>query len=220
MADDATLDGFLITNAAGEGPGGEGSVAANVDCGNGTSPTIANNNIIGNLAPAVFLFSSFAMLVDNTISGNPDSVGGPPFPCPCDAILSRQSLPTIVNNVIEAADPNGNISAIDLSNTSSDITGGITIQTNHITGEIRFGEITALFLLVDNAGSHNIIVSGNIIISGNTIISGGDVLFLIADVGVITIGTAVNLVADVGVITIGTVGGTAVNLVQRFVSSC
>jgi parallel beta-helix repeat protein len=176
-ADRATLDGFLITNAGGLNSRG-------IDCVNGTSPLISNNIVSGNNATGIGLFNSSATIRANKISGNPAFVSS----CPCDAIVSSQSAPAIVNNTIDASDPNGNLSAITLSGTSALLMEGFTISDNRITGRISMFGITSDRPL-NNVISNNVIVAGNTFsetiniafsknagtITNNTLVGGGGI---------------------------------------------
>lgn len=148
-ADAALLDGFLITGA-----GGLNEHA--ISLANGTSPTISNNTISGNKADGIVLLQSAAVIVGNTIVGDPTFGGG----CPCNPILSVQSSPTIAGNVIDGSDPNGNLDAIYVTYNSGDMSDSFLIENNLILGRLFMLGVSSVHPL-SNATRGNLILNTN-----------------------------------------------------------
>lgn len=153
----AKLIGFTITGCGGLNEAG-------VRC-HQSSPFISNNHIIDNQCRAIILFQSRAILLENEIHGNSDF-----NPTPEDAIFMSQSGPIIEKNIIHAADPNGNISAIS---------HGITVPVDTfeiiITNNVIIGRIFAEFFEGGPRHSidHNLFLAGNSFSSAMNI-TGGD----------------------------------------------
>jgi Thrombospondin type 3 repeat len=164
---DARIEGFRIRG------GGE----MQLDCTNGTSPTIAHDIIDGDGASPIVLALSHAVITDNQITGDYAIHGA----CPCDAIHSYTAAPAIERNYIWADDPGNNISAITLDFTNASYIGA-RIQDNHIVGKVLVdltysGPDGALIVgnLIEfqNGYGENIdIASGQVTATSNTLIGG------------------------------------------------
>ena len=169
----SVLIGFTITGCGGLNEAG-------IRCYQG-SPFISNNRIIDNLCRGVILYQSRAILLENEIHGYPQINPGP-----YNAVSITQSGPRIEGNNINASDPNGNISAIDLCTTSPTDSFEIVIRKNIIIGRI-FGDFFegGSYHSIEN----NVIMSGNnfscgmnithgdsgLVIINNTVIGGGGI---------------------------------------------
>jgi hypothetical protein len=125
----AVLEGFTLAR---------GGDPAAVDCANGASMTIADNVVSENLARSILLSrGANAVIVNNDLSANPDFTDL----CPCDAIVATDSSPWIQGNRIHAADPAGNISAIDLEYQNGFIAPSFVIRDNFLEGRIFINSV-------------------------------------------------------------------------------
>jgi hypothetical protein len=118
-ADQATLRGFTIRGAAFD---------AAVYCYQ-TSPAILDNIVEQNAGRGILLFQSTSLIQGNTLRTNPSVF---PIPGPIEAY---ESSPHIVQNTIEAEDPNDNGYAITLSSVGPGASGAL-VEDNTIVGRL------------------------------------------------------------------------------------
>ena len=142
-ADQSTLEGFTITNAAGRN-------AAAVECGPQVETTIAHNRITGNDSVGVRAYQATVVILDNDIDATPEFTAY----CPCDAVVLNQSDATVRANRINADDQNGNVSAVDASGYH------FTITQNRIAGRLFLG-VDPAPQLAPNQVANNLIVTAN-----------------------------------------------------------
>jgi len=170
-ADGAVVRGFTIVHA---------NRAAYCDQ---TSPGFFDNRFREGNGWAIFLYHS-----TSEIAGNEFFAYVPSY---SSLIVSNQSTPRIHDNLFHGEDPNGNISAIDLSDVEPGGIGAARIERNTIYGRIM---ISSLRRSDTTRVRENLIVSGNgysealniasstgpLLIENNTIV-GGYGIFLQGD---------------------------------------
>jgi len=146
----ATLSGFRIVHASGLNEFA-------VECTNVSNAVLQDIVVVDNQTRSIGLLRSSATLRNSLIIGNPDFTSF----CPCNAITISQSAPWIINNTIEASDPNGNTDAIVINYFDPSMTESFTIDANRITGRIWLGDL-------DSTAPLNNLIKNNIILAGNT----------------------------------------------------
>ena len=126
-ADGATVRGFTIVRASGLN-------RAAVYCYQ-TSPAIVDNVFERHESRVLILFESNALIRGNTLRGNPE------LRIMESVIQASHSTPHIVDNLIEAIDPNRNAEAIELSDVRPAESGAARIENNRIVGKVRIGRL-------------------------------------------------------------------------------
>jgi hypothetical protein len=151
FADRATFAAFRVTGVAQRGNAVQG--------GDVTDVVLRDNEIFGNEARAVAFGTSTGTILRNRIAANP-AFTGPPTYCPCDGVYLVSSAMSVIGNEIDGDDPNGNVRAVEIAQTTPGSPGAVRVERNEIVGRIHFSFVSA-----PPQGEHR--VQGNLIVSGN-----------------------------------------------------
>jgi parallel beta-helix repeat protein len=150
----STIDGVNIRNGTATSGGG-------IYCGESSSPTIANNTIMGNSASSngggIYCNSySFPMIANNTVTDNSASTGGSGIGC-------YRSSPAIANNTI-LGNSSGQGGGVYCDRSSP------TITNNTLTGNSAVGPGGGIYCRLSSPTIANNTITGN-----NTSNSGGGI---------------------------------------------